>query len=81
MLTPVFAFGIAADVGVKQVDDQMKTTLNGNLVLGFHWVNLMLGYDFLNSNNYFGLGLRVDLTTFSPNAIYIFSEKDSRKLK
>jgi hypothetical protein len=80
-LTPVFAFGIAADVGLKQGEDQLKTTFNGNLMVGLHWVNLMLGYDFLNNTNYFGLALRIDLISFSPNSIYVFSEKEAKKLK
>lgn len=80
-LEPVFSFGIAADVGIKMLDDKMESTFNGNLMLGFHWVNLMLGYDFLSNNNYIGIALRIDLISFSPNSVYIFSEKDAKKLK
>lgn len=81
IIEPVFSFGIAADVGLKQEKDQLKTTFNGNLMIGFHMVNLMLGYDFLNETNYFGLALRVDLITFSPNSIYVFSEREATKFK
>ncbi len=80
-IVPMFAFGIAADVGVRQELGEMNTTFNGNLMIGLHWVNLMLGYDFLNNTNYFGLALRVDLISFSPNSLYVFSEKDPKKLK
>ena len=80
-IVPIFSFGIAADVGVKQEAGDMKTTFNGNLMIGLHWVNLMLGYDFMNNNNYFGLALRVDLVSFSPNSLYVFSEKEAKKLK
>ena len=81
IIEPVFSFGIAADVGLKQEKDQLKTTFNGNLLIGFHMVNLMLGYDFLNKTNYFGLALRVDLVSFSPNSLYIFSEREAEKFK
>ena len=81
IIEPVFSFGIATDVGLKQEKDQLKTTFNGNLLIGFHMVNLMLGYDFLNKTNYFGLALRVDLVTFSPNSLYIFSEREAKKFK
>ena len=80
-LEPVFSFGIAADAGVKQLPGELKTTFNGNLMIGFRWVNLMLGYDFLDNTNYIGLALRFDLTSFSPNSIYVFSEKESARLK
>ena len=80
-LEPVFSFGIAADVGVKMMDNKMESTFNGNLMFGFHWVNLMMGYDFLSNNNYIGIALRIDLISFSPNCVYIFSEKDAKKLK
>lgn len=80
-IVPVFSFGIAADVGVKQEADQLKTTFNGNLMIGLHKVNLMLGYDFLNNTNYFGLALSIDLFTFSPNSLYVFREWEAKKLK
>jgi hypothetical protein len=80
-IEPVFAFGIAADVGVKQTAQDLKTTFNGNLMLGFHWVNLMMGYDFLDNTKYFGLALRIDLIAFSPNSIYVFREREAKKLK
>lgn len=80
-IEPMFSFGIAADVGLKQDLDELKTTFNGNIMIGFHWANLMLGYDFLNNTNYIGLALRFDLISFSPNSIYVFSEKESKKLK
>jgi hypothetical protein len=81
IIEPVFSFGIAADVGLKQEKDELKTTFNGNLLIGFHMINLMLGYDFLNKTNYFGLALRVDLVSFSPNSLYIFSEREAKKFK
>jgi hypothetical protein len=81
IIEPVFSFGIAADVGLKQEKDQLKTTFNGNLMIGFHTVNMMMGYDFLNKTNYFGLALRVDLVSFSPNSLYIFSERERKKFK
>jgi hypothetical protein len=80
-IVPVFSFGIAADVGVKQEEDQLKTTFNGNLIFGFHKVNLMLGYDFLNHTNYIGLALSIDLFAITPNSLYVFREWDAQKLK
>jgi len=79
LVEPVFSFGIAADVGIKQEKDQLVTTFNGNLMIGLHMVNLMLGYDFLNHTNYFGLALRVDLISFSPNSLYVFREREAKK--
>jgi hypothetical protein len=68
IIEPVFSFGIAADVGLKQENEQLRTKFNGSLLIGLHTINLMLGHDFLNKTNYLGIALSVDLTAFSPNS-------------